>query len=55
MPKQLFPAPLTPWDVTDDDQKISEFAVSPLSRRETTQTPITVVVDWTADLRSSTP
>ena len=49
-PKQLFVAPPNSgWDVTADGQRFL-MTVEP-GRAETTQTPITVVLNWQADLK----
>ena len=50
VPKQLFTAaPNGGWDVTGDGQRFL-MTVEP-GQAETTQTPITVVLNWQADLR----
>jgi Tol biopolymer transport system component len=50
-PKQLFKAPANNgWDVTDDGKRFM-MIVSPSQGTPTTATPITVVLNWQADLK----
>jgi hypothetical protein len=48
-PKQLFAAPLNnSWDVTADGKR---FLMTVVPGQQNTQTPITVVLNWQADLK----
>jgi hypothetical protein len=50
-PQQLFAAPpRSGWDVTADGKRFL-MAVEPSQAQNTTQTPITVVLNWQADLK----